>query len=147
MASSSPAVGQVTAGLHAQVHDFYARQMQLLDDGLVEEWAATFAPDGVFAANAHPEPVRGREAIAAAARATVDDLATRGVRRRHWLGMVTVDTRPDGALGVRCYALVIATPRGGQAAVHVSTVCEDVLVRDGHTLLVSDRRVSRDDLG
>ena len=86
--------------LYQQVQGFYADQMQLLDRGAAEEWAQTFTEDGVFAANAHPEPTRGRAAIAAAARTTSDDLAAKGVRRRHWLGMVqvtpTAAARPPG---------------------------------------------------
>jgi 3-phenylpropionate/cinnamic acid dioxygenase small subunit len=132
--------------LYLRVQQFYARQMQLLDRGAVQEWAATFTEDGVFAANAHPEPVRGRSAIAAAAQAATDQLARDRVVRRHWLGMLTVQPEPDGIVRARCYALVITTPRGGQAGLHVSTFCEDVLVADGDDLLVRDRRISRDDL-
>ncbi|WP_370942171.1 nuclear transport factor 2 family protein [Amycolatopsis sp. cg5] len=133
-------------GLYHRVQQFYAWQMQLLDDGRVDEWAATFTEDGVFAANAHPEPVSGRENIAAGARAAVAKLAADGLVRRHWLGMLTVAEQPDGTIKARSYALVINTPKGGQAAVHVSTSCEDVLVADGPDLLVADRRVTRDDL-
>jgi len=46
----------------------------------------------------------------------------------------------------RCYALVVATHLGGTPALHRSTVCEDVLVRDGDAWLVRHRQVSRDDL-
>jgi 3-phenylpropionate/cinnamic acid dioxygenase small subunit len=54
--------------VYEQVQQFYARQMRCLDEGKVTEWAATFTADGVFAANAHPEPFRGRGAIEAGAR-------------------------------------------------------------------------------
>ncbi|WP_035279743.1 nuclear transport factor 2 family protein [Actinokineospora spheciospongiae] len=130
-----------------RVQHFYAHQMQLLDDGSVERWSETFTEDGTFAANAHPEPTTGRGAIAEAARRASTELARAGVVRRHWLGMVTVSTQPAGTLLARCYALVISTPKGGQAGVHVSTVCEDVLVPDGDDFLVRERRVTRDDLG
>src|SRR5437660_7716433 len=96
-----------------EVQRFYAAQMQLLDDGRAEQWAGTFTDDGVFAADAWPEPARGRRAIAEGARKTTEDLARRGVRRRHWLGMPAI-TRSDGdTLAVRSYALVIETPRAG----------------------------------
>ncbi len=131
---------------YQRVQQFYAHQMQLLDDGSVEEWAKTFTEDGTFAANAHPAPTTGRAAIASAAGQAVAELKRAGLVRRHWLGMITVGSRPDDTLLARCYALVISTPKGGQSGVHVSTVCEDVLVRNGDELLVRERRVARDDL-
>ncbi len=134
------------AGLYQQVQQFYAQQMFLLDSGRVDEWAATFTEDGVFAANAHPEPAAGRAVIAEAARRATEDYAARGVQRRHWLGMVSVEPRGEGAVFARCYALVIETPRGGQAAIRVSTLCEDLLVDQDGGWLVQDRRVTRDDL-
>jgi hypothetical protein len=130
--------------LYLQVQRFYARQMQALDSGAADEWAATFTPDGVFSANAFPEPVRGRDAIVAGARRTADQLA--GVIRRHWLGMLDVRPQADGTVFARSYALIIETPRNGQAGVHLSTLCEDVLVRDGDGWLVRERKVTRDDL-
>ena len=58
--SATPATG---SALQAEVQQFYARQMHLLDSGEADAWAETFTEDGVFAANAHPEPARGRETI------------------------------------------------------------------------------------
>ncbi|GAA0962219.1 nuclear transport factor 2 family protein [Virgisporangium aurantiacum] len=142
----SASVAAVT-GLYQEVQQFYADQMRLLDGGAVAEWARTFTEDGVFAANALPEPIRGRAAIEAGARAAAEELARSGVRRRHWLGMVSV--RPgtdDASLSVHSYALVLATPRGGKPTVHASTSCVDDLVRDGAGWLVRHRRVTRDDL-
>lgn len=134
------------AELYQQVQQFYARQMQLLDDGKVEDWADTFTPDGVFAANAHPRPTSGREAITAAARAAHEQLAAQGIRRRHWLGMVAVD-RGDGArVTARCYALVFEIPRGGQAALRLSTLCQDQLELGDQGWQVAHRVVTRDDL-
>jgi 3-phenylpropionate/cinnamic acid dioxygenase small subunit len=130
-----------------QVQRFYARQMQLLDDGAAEEWADTFTADGVFAANAAPAPVKGRENIAAAARSTTERLQADGIVRRHWLGMLDVRREAGDLLSVRSYALIVETPKGGQAGVRMSTLCEDVLVREGDDWLVRERKVSRDDLG
>ncbi|MFI6864513.1 nuclear transport factor 2 family protein [Streptomyces sp. NPDC050421] len=138
------AVGEGT--LHLQVQQFYARQMQLLDDGRVQEWALTFTEDGVFAANAHPVPAEGRDAITAAAAKATAEYAAKGVQRRHWLGMLTVERTGPLTATARCYAQVIETPRGGQAALRVSTLCEDRLVREGSSWLVEHRSVTRDDL-
>ncbi|WP_063774830.1 nuclear transport factor 2 family protein [Kitasatospora azatica] len=132
--------------LYHQVQQFYAQQMQLLDSGNAEEWAETFTEDGVFAANAHPEPAAGRAVITAAARTATDDYAAKGIQRRHWLGMVSVERRGADEVFAQCYALVIETPRGGQAAVRVSTRCDDLLVRVEGRWQVKHRQVTRDDL-
>ncbi|MCX4856330.1 nuclear transport factor 2 family protein [Streptomyces canus] len=137
----------VGADVYHEIQHFYARQMQLLDDGRVVEWADTFTSEGVFAANAHPEPTRGRSAIAAAARAAHDQLAAAGVRRRHWLGMVAVDGQDGTKLRARCYALIFEIPRGGPAVLRLSTLCEDELERAPQGgWLVRHRAVTRDDL-
>jgi 3-phenylpropionate/cinnamic acid dioxygenase small subunit len=133
--------------LHNRLQLFYAEQMQLLDAGASDAWAATFAEDGVFAANGLPAPVRGRETIAAAARAAAVQRAEAGIVHRHWLGMLTVNPDDDGLVRTRCYALVIEIPRGGTATIHRSTVCTDVLVPAGDSWLVRDRSVTRDDIG
>lgn len=134
-------------GLHQEVQHFYARQMRALDEGDVADWARTFEPDGVFDANGAPEPVQGRELIEAGSRKAREEQAAAGIQRRHWLGMLEVDERPDGTLLARTYALILATPKGGGTAVQMSTSCEDVLARgaDGG-LLVRHRTVRRDDL-
>jgi 3-phenylpropionate/cinnamic acid dioxygenase small subunit len=132
--------------LYAEVQQFYSRQMRLLDDGQVDGWAETFTADGVFAANAHPEPAVGRAAITAGARQAHAALTEQGIQRRHWLGMLDVEPQPDGTILARSYALILSTPRGGQAAVHLSCTCDDVIVREEGRLLVRERRVSRDDL-
>jgi hypothetical protein len=142
---SYPAPVTDATDLYSQIQLFYGQQMQLLDTGATDEWAATFTEDGVFAANGLPEPVRGRTAIAAAARRAADQLAEAALEHRHWLGMLSL--RPDsGTVFARSYALVIEIPRGGSATIHRSTVCEDLLVPDGNSWLVHRRDVTRDDL-
>lgn len=136
----------VTADLYHEVQNFYARQMQLLDSGQVEAWAETFTEDGVFSANAHPEPARGRAAITAGAGAARSRLAEQGLRHRHWLGMVDVEPLADDRLRVRSYALVLAITQGGPATVHVHTTCDDELVRVAGQWQVRTRLVARDDL-
>ncbi|MES4905962.1 MULTISPECIES: nuclear transport factor 2 family protein [unclassified Streptomyces] len=143
-AAAAPAAGP--AELYAEIQQFYAHQMRLLDDGEAEAWAETFAEDGVFAANAHPEPFSGRAAIAAGARQATDDFAARGVRRRHWLGMLSLEPKDENTVFVRSYAQVLETPRAGQPVLRASTTCADLLVRRDGRWLVLDRRVHRDDL-
>jgi len=146
-AVTTAATATATPELTHSIQQFYAHQMFLLDSGQAEAWAGTFTPDGVFGANAHPEPFSGRAEIAAGARRATDDYAAKGVQRRHWLGMVAVEPRGEGQAFVRSYALVVETPRGGFPVIKASTLCEDILVHEGGGWLVADRRVSRDDLG
>ncbi|WP_308457912.1 nuclear transport factor 2 family protein [Streptomyces sp. SM11] len=132
--------------LYSEVSHFYARQMQTLDDGRTEEWANTFTVDGVFALHGGHDKATGRPALAASSARARAALTEQGITHRHWLGMLTVTPRPDGSVAARCYALVIATARGGMPTVHRSTVCEDVLVREKTGWLVRERQVTRDDL-
>jgi SnoaL-like domain len=141
-----PAGDTVGAELQAEVQQFYARHMQLLDDGRAEEWAETFTADGSFAPPTLPEPVRGRANLAAAVGRAHAELVAAGETHRHWHGMVHVQPATDGTLLVRCYALVFATPRGGEPRIHRACVCTDVLVREDGELRVRERVVTRDDL-
>lgn len=139
-------VDDVDGGAYAQLQHFYARQMQLLDGGDTAAWARTFTLDGVFAAGGVPEPVAGRDAIAAAAGGVAAAFAAAGVQRRHWIGMLTVDRHGPDTATARCYALVLEIPVGGEVVVRRSTVCDDDLVREGGEWLVAHRVVTRDGL-
>ncbi|MFE3170896.1 nuclear transport factor 2 family protein [Amycolatopsis sp. NPDC059090] len=133
--------------IYAEVQQFYAHSMQLLDDGAAEEWAATFAEDATFSVPTLPEPVRGRSGLVIAVKRTRAELAEANEVHRHWHGMVSVRPQPDGSFKVRCYAQVIATKLGGGSRLHRVCVCEDVLIRgESGELLVRSREVSRDDL-
>jgi 3-phenylpropionate/cinnamic acid dioxygenase small subunit len=139
--------GAAFAALYAQVQQFYAHQMQLLDRHASREWAATFTEDALFDVPTLPQPVRGRAELAAAGRGAAARLAEAGERHRHFMGMFDVVERPDGTLDVRSYTTVYASAVGGASRVHRVCVCEDVLVRDADgQLLVATRKVTRDDL-
>jgi hypothetical protein len=135
------------AELRAEVEQFYARHFHLLDSGQAAEWALTFTEDGAFHPPGDRAPVRGRAALADGVGAGYQRLLDAGEVHRHWHGMIAVDARDDGTVHVRCYALILATPRGGPTRSHLSCVCDDIFVREGGALLVRERRVSRDDLG
>ena len=99
----------------------------------------------MFAPEHRPEPVRGRTALAEGARRSYEALAATGEVRRHHHTMVAVDEPgADGSVRVRCYALIVGTPPGGETRVVMSCVCEDLLVREDGRLLVRDRRVTKD---
>ncbi|MEU5811755.1 MULTISPECIES: nuclear transport factor 2 family protein [unclassified Streptomyces] len=138
--------GVAFGALYAEVQQFYARQMQLLDLGEAEGWAGTFTEDALFDVPTLPEPARGRAALAAACDRSAAQLAQAGLRHRHFMGMFDVAERADGAVAVRSYAIVYESAVGGSSRVHRVCVCEDVLVRSGGALRVASRRVTRDDL-
>ncbi|MFF5187975.1 nuclear transport factor 2 family protein [Streptomyces sp. NPDC000345] len=135
--------------LYAEVQQFYAHHMHLLDAGAAGEWAATFTEDAEVLLPLMTEPARGREALTTAVARAAAERAERGEIQRHWHGMVCVRPDPDGrTVRVRCYALVFLTVRGGSPVLHRTCVCEDEMVRD-HTAggwLIRRRTVTRDDL-
>ncbi|WP_432840370.1 nuclear transport factor 2 family protein [Dactylosporangium sp. CA-092794] len=133
------------AELRAEIEQFYAEHFHLLDSGAAAEWARTFTEDGVFVPPGGKAPVRGREALATGVAAGYQRLLAAGEVHRHWHGMVAVHPRADGTVQVRCYALILATPRGGPTRTHLSCFAEDVFVREEGRLLLRERRVSRDD--
>jgi actinorhodin biosynthesis protein ActVIA len=149
-AGSEPTVSAPEfAALYAEVQQFYARHMWLLDSGAAEEWAAGFTQDGVFAPPSAPRPIRGRAELAEGARRARAELAERGEQHRHMLLSLDVEParEPDGAVKVRSYAQIVATTRGEQPRLHLMCVTYDVLVRDPADggLRISERRVTRDD--
>lgn len=134
----------VPAETYAQIQQFYARQMRLLDAGAAEQWADTFTEDGVFEETTKPEPLCGRQVIATSARARIDQIAGDDRTRRHWLGMLDVEPLDDATVRTKYYALAMATPRGGRLDVYVSTECADVLVWKNDTWLIRHRWVRHD---
>jgi 3-phenylpropionate/cinnamic acid dioxygenase small subunit len=135
------------AVLHAEVQQFYARQMQLFDLYRPLEWADTFTEDAIFDVPTLPEPVRGRAALIASTRRAHAQLAEAKEQHRHVIGMLDVRPQADATVQVRSYAVVYATTVGRESRVHRMCVCEDILVRDtAGQLQVGSRRVTRDDL-
>lgn len=132
--------------LYAEIQQFYARHMHLLDSGAADEWAADFTEDASFSVPTLPAPVSGRDALAASVRRTADALAAAGEQHRHWPGVFDVRPQQDGSLIVHSYTTVYSSPRGGESRVHRVCTCTDVLVRRGGRLLVRTREVARDDL-
>ncbi|MGW6458108.1 nuclear transport factor 2 family protein [Streptomyces sp. NPDC055078] len=135
----------VDVSLYAEVQQFYAHHMHLLDAGDGAGWAGTFTEDGSFAPPSKPEPVVGRAALTEGVNRAAAGLAEAGETHRHLLSMVRVLPHEDGALSVRSYAQIIATPKGGSPRLHLMCVCDDVLVRVDGELKVRERRVTRDD--
>ncbi|MFI1809228.1 nuclear transport factor 2 family protein [Streptomyces sp. NPDC020422] len=133
------------AALCAGVRRFHARQMQLLDSGDAEAWAATFTEDGLFAPPSLPEPVRGRAALAEGVRTAHAALVAEGEVRRHLLTTEVVEEPADGAVRVRSYVQVVATRKDDEPRLVLMCVCEDVLVSEDGEWRVRERYVTRDD--
>ncbi|MFE5602997.1 nuclear transport factor 2 family protein [Streptomyces coelicoflavus] len=134
------------AALYAEIQEFYAHQMRILDAHDAERWALTFTEDAVLELPTLPGPVGARDGLARYVRAGADRQRRAGGRLDHWVGMLDVQPRPDGTLHTRCSALVYVTPGGGgPKGLHVC-VMEDVLVRTGGEWRAAHRRVTRDDL-
>lgn len=133
--------------MYAEVAGFYARQMRRLDEGDAEGWAATFTEDAVCRISTRPEPMRGRAALIAGARAATAAIAAAGERRRHMTGMFDIEEGPGQLLRVRANTIVYATGAAGTSRVHQVCTCTDILVRaadHGRGLLVRDRRIDVD---
>ena len=139
------ASSMVSTEVYSRVDQFYAIQMQALDDGDIAEWVATFTDDGVFVSNGLPDPVVGREQLAALGSETVARLDDEGAIRRHFVFNVIIEPVSDGVLRTTCYVPVFDTV-DGVTSLTTSTVMRDELVSSGDGLLVRHRTVTRDDL-
>ncbi|PWI07873.1 hydroxylacyl-CoA dehydrogenase [Streptomyces sp. NWU339] len=137
---------QKFAALYAEVQQFYAHQMQILDAHDTERWTSTFTEDAVLELPFPSEPVRARTGLVRYVRAGAARQRRAGSRLNHWIGMLDVQPQADGALRTRCSALAYVAPRGGGSKVLYVCVMEDVLVRTRGEWRTAHRRVTRDDL-
>lgn len=134
------------AALYAQVQQFYAHQMRLLDTHDTERWADTFTEDAVLELPDRDGPVPARAGLAGYVRAGADRHRLAGGRIDHWVGRLDVLPHADGSLRTRCSALVNGAPGGAARRTLYVCVMEDVLVRTGGAWRAAHRRVTRDDL-
>ncbi|WP_242884312.1 nuclear transport factor 2 family protein [Actinomadura litoris] len=135
----------VSAEIYSRIDQFYAVQMQALDDGDIAAWVDTFTEDGVFVSNGLPDPVEGREGLTALGSGAVARLDEQGAIRRHFVFNVIVEPAPGGSLWTTCYVPVFDTI-DGVTTLTTSTVMRDELLDLDGTLLVRYRTVTRDDL-
>jgi actinorhodin biosynthesis protein ActVIA len=137
--------GIVSAETYSRIDQFYAIQMQALDDGDIAAWVETFTAEGVFVSNGLPDPVEGRGGLAALGVETVARLNEKGVIRRHFVFNVIVESHSGGVLRTTCYVPVFDTV-DGVTSLTTSTVMRDELLSSADGLLVRHRTVTRDDL-
>ncbi|PXX59765.1 SnoaL-like protein [Nocardia tenerifensis] len=130
----------------AEVGRFYARHVQLMDEGRAEEAADTFTEEASMVSPPKiSTPIVGRAALAAGLRANADQLAADGIRYRRCYSTILVEVRDDGSVFARSYVQVIRTERDKGSYLHAMCVCEDVLVRTDGELKVAERVAIRDD--
>ncbi|MGW0466464.1 nuclear transport factor 2 family protein [Streptomyces sp. NPDC003027] len=144
--TATPVPTGVRTGLYALVQHFYARQMQALDDGRFEEYAATFTEDGTFQHTPGTEPARTRPGIVAELNRFHEKFADDPVRRRHYFNQLVLDPQPDGSYRSTVYALIVRIRPGERPEVWPSCVVHDVLVVDGDEVSTRSRTVSYDHL-
>ncbi|EMD26160.1 nuclear transport factor 2 family protein [Amycolatopsis azurea] len=132
--------------LYAEVQQFYARQMQLLDGGAFEAYAETFTEDGEFRHTPGREPARTRAGISAELHEFHKRFDDDPVQRRHWFGMMNLEPQDDDTIRATVYALVVTTRPGGKPAIAPSCVVYDVLVWEDGELFNRSRRVEHDQL-
>jgi actinorhodin biosynthesis protein ActVIA len=134
----------VTAETYAEVLQYYARQMQALDEGKLEAYADTFTEDAVFGHTPGREPARTRPGILSDLLEVRQRQVADPQQRRHLFTMVDVEELSDGRLRSTSYALVLTTRPGGGPEPVRSCVVRDVLVRDDGRLRNAERLVDHD---
>jgi actinorhodin biosynthesis protein ActVIA len=136
---------QVHIDVYAEVHHFYARQMQMLDRREFEAFAATFTEDGEFSHSPN-QLSRTRTGIVSELYDFHRRFDNDPVVRRHWFNMIVVDPQEDGSLRTTFYAYAMNTRSGGRQEIGPSCVVTDVLVRVDGELLNKSRHVRQDKL-
>jgi len=130
--------------LYAEVQLFYARQMQQLDAGKLEAYAATFTEDAEFSHTPGREPARTRDGILADLQDFHKRFEDDPMQRRHWFNMIDLEPQPDGSIVSTFYALIVKTRPGAAPEIAPSCVVHDVLVRQDGDLLNKSRTVEYD---
>lgn len=136
----------VSPQVFTEVHQFYVRQMNLLDGAAPdnEAWAATFTEDAVFESNLDSKQLVGRPAILRSVRDSTAKIFAADLDFRHWIGMLDIEPREDDDLRTRYYALPMSTPRNGSLTIRNHTVGFDHLVRQDGQWLVRHRYLAAD---
>lgn len=115
--------------------DLYGRYAHLYDDGRADEFASLFTADALFTVVGR-EPVRGRTAIAEAARRGVATLP--GVR--HLISSVAIDTAPDGATATgRAYVQAVQVDGDSVRLVTLGRYTDRLVLHDGRWLIADHR--------
>ena len=128
-----------------ELHQLYAQQSHLIDEGDAEGWAATFTPDGEFHSPSYPAPAVGADELTAFARNFHAGGVAAGEVYRHVITNLCVVGDAGDALDVRAYLQIVATVRGGDSRLVRFTTVTDRVVREGGQWRIARRVVRRDD--
>ncbi|MFD6354300.1 nuclear transport factor 2 family protein [Nocardia tengchongensis] len=132
------------AELYTEVQQFYADQMQRLDNRDIPGYAQTFTEDAEFEHTPGRPPARTRAGIIADLVAFHQRFEADPMQRRHWFGMTDLRPQDDGSIIATSYCLVVKIRPGRAPEINPSCVVHDVLVHLDGALLTRSRRVSHD---
>jgi actinorhodin biosynthesis protein ActVIA len=130
--------------LYFEVLQYYARQMQLLDERDLVAYADTFTEDAVFVHTTGREPARTRAGILSDLVDFHEQFEADPMKRRHHFSMVNLEPQEDGSIASTCYALVVIKRPDDAPEIRASCVVHDVLVHEGDELRNKSRRVEID---
>ncbi|TQM32785.1 nuclear transport factor 2 family protein [Nocardia bhagyanarayanae] len=130
--------------LYAEVQQFYAEQMQRLDNRDIPGYADTFTEDAEFEHSPGIPPARTRAGIIADLVEFHKRFDTDPMQRRHWFNMINLQPQDDGTIVSTTYCLVVKIRPNSKPEIAPSCVVHDVLVRVDGALLTRSRRVVHD---
>ncbi|NKY87831.1 nuclear transport factor 2 family protein [Nocardia veterana] len=132
------------AELYAEVQQFYADQMQRLDNRDITGYAETFTEDAEFEHTPGRPPARTRAGIVADLTEFHKRFDSDPMQRRHWFNMTDLRPQDDGRIVATSYCLVVKIRPGAKPEIAPSCVVHDVLVRIDGELRTRSRRVTHD---
>ncbi|WP_405137196.1 nuclear transport factor 2 family protein [Nocardia sp. NBC_01388] len=136
----------VSPELYTRVQQFYARQMQALDDCRFKEYAATFTPDGSFQHSPDAEPAITPEGIVAELENFHRRFDNDPVQRRHWFNHIDLEMCADGSIRSTVYALVVTVRPNSKPEIAPSCVVHDVLIDEDGAVAARSRLVTHDQI-
>ncbi|MFE1554153.1 nuclear transport factor 2 family protein [Streptomyces sp. NPDC058734] len=145
MTTTTAGRSAVSADLYLRIQHFYAHQMQHLDSGRFEEYAATFTEDGEFQHSPGVEPARTRPGIVRELVGFHERFDNDPVQRRHWFNHIALELQEDGTVSSTAYALVVNVRPGGKPEITRSCVVHDTVVDGPEGILLKSRRVTHDE--
>ena len=132
--------------VRSEIQDFYARQVQAMDNGRYDEFAETFAEECEFTPIKHQSTAYGRQAIVDKLSDFAKTMFGSGQQRRHWMSMSIVDEVEPNTYEVVSYAIVTNTKAGEPPIVHWAGDIADRLVRGDDGFKVIRREVRSDSI-
>ncbi|MFI7665404.1 nuclear transport factor 2 family protein [Nocardia sp. NPDC049526] len=130
--------------LYAEVQQFYADQMQRLDNRDIPGYAETFTEDAEFEHTPGRPPARTRAGIVSDLVEFHKRFEADPMQRRHWFNMINLQPQDDGTIVSTAYCLVVKIRPNSKPEIAPSCVVHDVLVRVDGNLLTRSRRVAHD---